>query len=95
MGNAAPLLSRNPKLSPVEMDGRLVMMDSERGVYFALDAVGSAVWEILEEPSTLETVTRHVARSFDAPCREELRRDLEEFIAALIDQGLLLQGGTA
>lgn len=95
MADAALLLSRNPKLSAVDMDGRLVMMDTERGAYFALDAVGSAVWEVLAKPVTLETVIKHVANGFEVPSREALRRDLEEFIDDLLAQGLLLQGGAA
>lgn len=85
----ASVLRRNPKLSAAEMDGKTVMMDIERGRYFALDPVGGAVWELLEQPATVAQVIDHVAQSFDAPDPEVLRRDLQEFLGELLEQGLI------
>lgn len=85
------MLSRNPHLSAVEMDGKTVMMDTERGAYFALDPVGAAIWDLLAEPAGMDMIVAHVAQSFDAPDPDVLHQDLAEFVEDLLKQGLLRQ----
>lgn len=91
MAASGTILSRNPRLSAVEMDGQTVMMGAERGAYFALDPVGAAVWDFLAKPASLDAIIAHVAQSFDAPDPEVLHRDLTEFVEDLLNQGLLRQ----
>jgi hypothetical protein len=71
-----------------EVDGKvsLTTLGDER--FFALDAVGSRMWELLDE-------SRDVAAAYDrllalyAVDPETLRTDLAAFIASLVDRGLL------
>lgn len=83
------LLRRNPRLQAVEMDGQTVMMDTQQGSYFALDEVGGALWEALEQPTTLAAAIDYIAERFDAPDRTELVSDIEAFLAQLMERELV------
>jgi Coenzyme PQQ synthesis protein D (PqqD) len=85
----AVLLRRSPGLAARDMDGRTVMMDTRRGSYFALDPVGSAVWDLLAKPASVEQLVAHIAQSFGAPDPAALRRDLREFLGEMLAEGLV------
>ena len=51
--HSAPIRRRSEPLT-ASVDGETVMLDAERGSYFALGPVGSRIWELLEEPRTFD-----------------------------------------
>lgn len=70
------------------VEGRVVMIDLESEHYYRLDAVGSRMWELLNECGEVETVHARLLDEFDVSS-SVLRRDLDEFIARLATVGLL------
>ena len=63
------------------VDGEIVMLDAERGAYFALGAVGSRIWEMLEEPRTLEELCSVLQDEYEVDadaCREEVARFMND-----------------
>lgn len=69
-------------------DERAVLLDLDSAGYFALNAVGAAVWELLETPCTLpELVERLRPRFEDAP--DTIDRDVEAFVLALHARSLV------
>jgi hypothetical protein len=82
-------LVRNDKLfyAPVGAD-ESVMLDSEAGQYFGLNAVGTYIWEQLEQPRTVPELREAVCGEFDvdlATCEA----DLSEFLRSLIANGMV------
>ena len=55
---------------------------------FVLDEVGEFVWEQLEETADLAAVVQRVTEEFDVSL-EVAAADLDEFVAALTDAGLV------
>jgi len=49
--------------SPV--DDELVMMDIERGMYYALGAVGADIWERLAEPMKVADLCAQLQQEYD------------------------------
>ena len=52
-----------------------VMFHPDVGKYFALDAVGSRVWELLERPATVDELCARLTAEFDvdaATCAEQV-----------------------
>ena len=70
-----------------ELDGESVVLNLETGMYFGLDAVGTAAWRAIEPKGTLRQALDRVLAEFDAtPATAET--DLLELAAALIEKGL-------
>lgn len=74
---------RHPDLVAAEMDGDLVMMSIERGEYFGVGGAGPRVWELLEQPVTLEQIAATLCAEFEveaAVCRQDLLNFAQELL---------------
>ncbi len=59
-----------------EFDGELVILDLDKGCYFGLDEVGTRVWQLMSEGSTLEQAVERLQPEYEvAPPRM-----LEDFL---------------
>ena len=71
------------------VDGEVVMVDVERGAYFALDPVGSRIWALLEEPQNIDALCLALTAEFEvAP--DECRREVAAFLRQLEDVQLVV-----
>lgn len=78
-----------------EVVDEAVLLDLERGHYFGLDEVGTRIWRLLAEHSTLPAVYRALLQEGYAADEEEIEHDLEDFIRQLAAEGLIeLEGRT-
>jgi hypothetical protein len=71
-----------------ELDGELVILDLDSGLYFGLDPVGTRIWQFVEEHGSLRVVWDRMRQEFDAPS-DRLQSDLLAFVDALVAQGLV------
>jgi hypothetical protein len=63
------------------VDGELVMLDPRRSHYFAIDSIGSRVWELLEQPLSIGDLCSKLESEFDVTpetCRADVLAFLEE-----------------
>ncbi len=70
------------------IDDEVVMMSSEKGMYYNLNPIGSRIWELLETPQTIESLCTQLMDEYDvdeATCKQET----EEFIQSLAERGLI------
>jgi PqqD family protein of HPr-rel-A system len=70
------------------LDDEVVMMSSEKGMYYNLDPIGSRIWELLDAPQTLESLCAQLMEEYDidqATCQQET----EEFLQSLAERGLV------
>jgi hypothetical protein len=74
------------------VDGELVLLNVETGVYFGLNRTGTKVWELLGERSDVDDVLSALERAYPVE-RETLRRDLDALIADLEKSGLVRELG--
>jgi hypothetical protein len=70
------------------VDGELVMLDPRTSQYFALDAVGLRVWELLEQPHSVAALCSALEGEFEVS-PEACRRDLLAFLEQLEKAELL------
>ncbi|MDQ6615965.1 MAG: PqqD family protein [Actinomycetota bacterium] len=71
-----------------KVDGQVVLLALNPGRYYALDTVGSRIWEVLLEDSDVAHAQERLLMMFDVD-DPTLRRDLAELIARLVGADLL------
>jgi len=74
--------------SPV--DNELVMMDIERGMYYALNPVGSDIWERLAEPQKVADLCAQLQRVYVVD-RATCEADVLAVLNDMAENGLLAQ----
>ncbi|MCP3929983.1 MAG: PqqD family protein [Bacteroidetes bacterium] len=78
----------SPEVVFQEIDGETILLDMNGEQYFGLNEVGTRVWQLLQEPSSLETLFSIMIKEYDVT-EEELRKDLGDILSQLITAGLL------
>ena len=58
------------------------------GTYFGLDAIGARMWHLLAEQGSPAAALPPLLREFEVE-EERLCRDLDSFVAQLLEKGLL------
>lgn len=71
------------------LDGEAVLLDTDGGAYFGLNAVGTRVWELIGAAGTTEAdLLTTLLAEFDVS-REVLAKDLTDLLAGLQKRGLI------
>jgi coenzyme PQQ synthesis protein D (PqqD) len=80
-------VSINPDVTFRELDGEIVILNLETGIYFGLDTVGARTWRLIEDHGSLGVVFEALRAEYDA-VPSVLERDLLEFVDRLCAKGL-------
>ena len=83
-------LRPGPSVHTRTFDGELVILDLERGEYFALDAIGSALWAGLEAGQTVAEIAATIVAEYDVDLAQATR-DLEDLKSELLRRGLFVE----
>lgn len=70
------------------MDGDTVMMSIDRGEYYGVTGVGTRIWELLENPTSLAQVITTISAEFEVD-EATCQADAERFIQELMDNGMV------
>lgn len=81
-------LVRTDEYISTTLDGEEVILHRESEKYFGLNAVGTRLWELLEEPRTVDELVSIVQEDFDVS-RERGREDVEAFIEDMEEADLV------
>lgn len=84
----AARLRRNDDLLATEVDGEMIMMDPDKGLYFGLDPVGTDVWHRLAAPILVADLVAALARDYQAPA-EEVERDVLALLRHMAEHGMV------
>ena len=87
----APLSSRIARSEAVvftELDDVVVMLDTDRGMYYELDAVASRIWNLLEGEPAVAGLSDALTAEFDVDA-DACRADLLAFLGELAGLGLV------
>lgn len=66
---------RNLEIDDTNIDGETVMMDIENGEYYALNEVGTRVWELTKEKIKINNIISTLLEEYDVnenKCRESI-----------------------
>ena len=71
-----------------DLAGGAALLDTEAGIYYALNSVGASIWSLIEQSATFDGILDHLKATFDVS-DAVARRDLEALIASLAEHGLV------
>jgi hypothetical protein len=71
-----------------DIDGRLVMMSLENGEYYALNLVGSRIWELIEKPRTIGDLVDALQAEYEVE-RAQCQRSISLFLEEMIEKGIV------
>jgi hypothetical protein len=77
----------NPAVVSAYLGDEAVLLNSETGIYFGLDPMGTRIWNLITEGSSEEEIFARLLDECDvAP--DQLHSDLAEFVNLLTTKGL-------
>lgn len=71
-----------------DLDGEAIILNLASGVYFGLDEVGTRVWLLLAESSSIRRAIEMMRDQYDVD-PAVLERDVLELVSQLTDKGLV------
>lgn len=71
------------------VDDETLLFDSATELFFTLNDIGTVMWEIMNENSTLRAVYDELTEAYDVLV-DQLETDIITFATALSEQGLLV-----
>jgi len=71
-----------------EVDGEVILLDSQTEEYFSLDEVGAIFYQMLKEEPNFEKSAKELAEHFKMN-EEIIKIDLLKFVNSLLDKKLL------
>ena len=74
-----------------EVNGETVILDLKSESYFGLDAVGTRIWQLLQEHGDVQKVFDAMLEEFDVDANT-LASDMKNLIDDLIEKGLISSG---
>ena len=83
----ASVVTIDPDVTFRELDGEIVILNLETGVYFGLDRVGARIWRLIEDHGSLGTVLSALRSEYDAT-PAVLEHDLLDLVGDLCAKGL-------
>jgi hypothetical protein len=73
-----------------DLEGEAVILDLASGRYFGLNAVGTRIWTLLDQGTSIEQIVQTVAEEYDADA-EQIARDVKALIENLSSRGLIVR----
>ena len=74
-----------------EVSGEMVLMDLSSEQYFGLDAVGTRIWNLLDQGTAPADLLSILLREYEVE-QQQLESDIEELLGQLLEAGLVRVG---
>jgi hypothetical protein len=78
---------RTPGLLTAPVDDEIVILNPDRDNYVGLDAIGRAVWDLIEQPHEVAELCRKLSQDFDGT-PEQIAADVLPFLAEMAEEGI-------
>ena len=82
------LVKRSSDIIASEVDGEVVMMSVDKGMYFGMDSIGGDIWKKLEEPKTISRICEELNQEYAAELNT-IQKDVNLFMKDLLDQNII------
>jgi hypothetical protein len=71
------------------VDGECFLADAEGARIHHLNPIGSAIWQLLAEPASIEDLVTTLGEAFPELEAKQLQADVSAFVSCIADRGLL------
>jgi coenzyme PQQ synthesis protein D (PqqD) len=78
----------HPSVIARELSGETVLLNLESGIYYGLDAVGTRVWQLLVQGSTIAGVCETMLDEYEVE-PDVLRGDVVRLVGDLRERGIV------
>src|SRR5690606_28625442 len=85
--NETSIVMASPNHVACELGQEIVLLQLDSGLYFSLENVGTRIWQLIQEPVSVEEVVATVNREFSGSQRA--KEEIIDFLRDLNQQGLL------
>lgn len=82
------IIVANRQLLCCDLSEGAVILDLRSGVYYGLDAVGTFIWGLIQEPKVVRDIAAAVLEEY-AVEPERCAQDLRNLFAEMLDRGLI------
>jgi len=82
------IYQRKPDVISSKLEDQLVMMDIDKGKYFSMNPVATRVWELLEEPSSVNELCDELLNEFEVS-KEQCFDEVLELLGKMKELDLL------
>jgi hypothetical protein len=89
MENGVVCRVNSPQVVSETIDGEVVIVNLDKGIYYSLLKTGADVWSRIERQLDRQELIEEVARSYDGSV-EEIEIAIDEFIANLLQEELIV-----
>jgi hypothetical protein len=86
--DGAMLVSRRPGMIEAEAAGELVGLHVDRGVCYGFNATATRVWQLIEQPRSVDELTATLMAEHDVD-EAECRAGIADLLAKLADEQLV------
>ena len=71
-----------------EIDGEVVILETSKGNYYTLDAIGADIWQRIAAPAQVGALCAELHAKYDAEIAV-IRRDVLAVLVQMVDEGLI------
>lgn len=82
------VVSRSEGQVSTEIDGEAVLLSIDRGCYYGMNKILTAIWGWIEKPTSVSDVCTRLTSSYDVS-REMAEKDVLKILGELSREGLL------
>ena len=72
-----------------DLAGEAAILDLKEGIYYGLNPVGARIWNLLQEPTTVDKILEVLLDEYDVEV-EQCKGDVCDLIKELSDNGLVI-----
>lgn len=88
MVNNNSIIEKNKDIEVTDFNNEKVMMDLDQGKYFALNDVGSRIWELTKENTTVQDIIDELLKEYDID-EETCKTEVINYIKDLVSNGVV------
>lgn len=63
------IIIQNKEIDATDMDGEKVMMNLNKGSYYALNSIGSRVWELIQQPQAVIDIISTLLEEYEVDAK--------------------------
>ena len=82
------VVNQSKDIDATDLNGEKVMMNLDKGKYFAMNGVGSRIWDIIHEPIEVQEIINILQQEYEVE-DEVCSNNVFEFLGRLKDDELI------